>query len=206
MAEINEITEEGFAKFALEAQQQIMQDEYDPIAMVQHVYQLWWHWGNFELYIISPTIEPIQPPVIIEPELIPGTNEYEFVYPIHDFGFKLTTSKASEMYSAGMSMCKLYYTIEKMILLLIERLKDGGISTETEVQIAFGGHELAQRKAFESVINLSYNVVVSNFDPGLWGEKYLRIVKEMADKYGYPAESPRDIFRRAYGSTPGMVR
>ncbi len=87
-------------------------------------------------------------------------------------------------------------TIEKMIFLLVERLKSSGIGENTEVQVSFAGHELCQRKAFESIINLSYNIIVTNFDPGVWGEKYLETVKKMAEKgYGYPPEAPRDIFR-----------
>ncbi|ARG96430.1 hypothetical protein [Legionella micdadei] len=165
----------------------------DPVAIVERVYQLWWHWANFELYVVSPSIPPVAPPIIIEPEIVSGTNEREFVYNIHDHGFKLTTSKSEDMYTGGMSMCKLFNTIEKMIYLLIERLKSGGIDEETEVQVAFGGHIIAQRKAFESVINLAHNVVVTNFDPGEWGENYLRIVKRLADKgYGYPPPAPRE--------------
>jgi hypothetical protein len=174
-------------------------DDNDPITIVERVYQLWWRWADFQLYIITPTIQGISPPVVISPEHLPHSEEYEFVYPIIDEGFRLRTSKAENMYSAGMSMCKLYYTIEKMVYLLVERLKAGGISTETEVQVAFGGHELAQRKAFESIINLPYNVVVTNFDPGAWGERYLEMVKRFADKgYGYPPEAPRDIYRHPH--------
>ena len=99
-------------------------------------------------------------------------------------------------------MCKLYYTIEKMIFLLVERLKTGGVAAETEVQVAFGGHELAQRKGFESIINLSYNVVVTNFDPGVWGDHYLKMAKRLADKgYGYPSEAPRDTYRQSHAAS-----
>lgn len=175
----------------------------DPVTLVERVYQIWWHWADFHLYIVSPTIPSINPPIIIKPEMIPGTQELEFVYDIQDRGSKLSTSKGEDMVSSGMSMCKLYYTIEKMIFLLVERLKSGGIDTETEVQVAFGGHLLPQRKAFESIINLGYNVVVTNFDPGTWGERYLQIVKQNADKYGYPPEAPRDSFRQSHKS-PGM--
>ena len=176
--------------------------EDDAVSLIEKVYQIWRHWANFEIYIISPTIHVIKPPLIIPPEALPNGDEYEFVYPIHDEGFKLSTSKAQDMYSSGASMCKLYYTIEKMIFLLAERLKAGGISTEMEVQIAFGGHELAQRKAFESIINLNYNVVVTNFDPATWGERYIEIVKRMADKgYGYPVETPRDIYRQSHNAS-----
>ncbi len=174
----------------------------DPVALVEGVYHLWRNWADFELYIISPSILKIFPPIIINPEIIPGTDQKEFVYPIHDYGYRLSTSKSEEMFSVGMSMCKMFYTIEKMIYLLIERLKSGGITEETEVQVAFGGHEIASRKAFESIINLSYNVVVTNFDPGLWGERYLQTVKRLADKgFGYPPGAPRYL---APGSTPGI--
>lgn len=191
---------------SLQERKQIMEDDLnDPVALVERVYQIWWHWADFHLYIVSPTIPDIHPPIIIKPELIPHTQEYEFVYDIHDYGSRLSTSKGEEMLHAGMSMHKLYMTIEKMIYLLVERLKSGGIDTETEVQVAFGGHLLPQRKAFESIINLSYNVVVTNFDPGAWGERYLQIVKQNADKYGYPPEAPRSTFKQPHQS-PGMKK
>jgi len=162
----------------------------DLLNQITGVYQIWWNWAHFELTVVSPEVETISPCVIIPPEA------QEFVYPINDYGHTLSTSKGSEMYSVGMSMCKLFYTIEKMIHILVERFKRDGITTSTEVQIAFDGHQLAQRKAFESVINLSYNVVVTNFDPGVWGERYLEIVKRLADRgYGYPAEAPRDTYK-----------
>ncbi len=184
-------------------QRQYLHDEEDDnlIAQVERVYQLWWRWADFHLYIITPTVDVISPPHIILPELIPGTQEYEFVYPIHDHGFKLSASKGEDIYEAGLSMCKLYYTIEKMIFILIERLKEGGTDTETEVEVAFDGHELAQRKCFDSIINLSYNVVVTNFDPGAWGERYLAATKRLAERgFGYPPESPRDIYKKSHGS------
>lgn len=178
-----------------------------PIALMENIYQLSWRWADFHLFIINPVIEPLIPPLVIQPEIIPGTNELEFVYPIHDYGNRLSASKGDEMLEAGLSMCKLYYTIEKMIYILVERLKGGGIDTNTEVQVAFGGHELAQRKGFESIINLNYNVVITNFDPGLWGERYLQIAKRLADKgFGYPPESPRDNYRQPRVSAPIATR
>ena len=198
--------EHNFAQMVDEQRNRLLNED-DPISLIEKVYQLWWHWADFHLFIISPTIDVISPPLLIKPELLPNSEEYEFVYPIHDHGFKLSASKGEEMYSAGKSMCKLFYTIEKMIFLLVERLKTGGVATDTEVQIAFGGHELAQRKAFEVVINLSYNVVVTNFDPGTWGERYLQSVKRLADRgYGYPPEAPRDSYRQSHTSTPGAKR
>lgn len=171
----------------------------NPVNLVEWVYLIWWLRADFHLYIISPHVDLISPPIVIKPEMIPGSSEYESVYPIHDYGSILSTSKGEEMFSAGMSMRKLYYTIEKMVAILVDRLKAGGTDMETEVQVAFGGHQLAWRKAFESIINLSYNVVVTNFDPGEWGERYLQIVKRISDMgYGFPPESPRDVYKQLH--------
>ncbi len=171
------------------------------------IYQIWWNWAHFELSVLSPTLDVFSPSVMIGPEYIHDSGDLEFVYPICDYGNRLSTSKGPEMYSAGMSMCKLYYTIEKMFFILIERLKTTGIDTNTEIRVEFDGHQLAQRKAFESVINLSYNVVVTNFDPGVWGEKYLGVVKYLADKgYGYPTQTPRDIYKNSKRASPSVKR
>lgn len=179
----------------------------DLITRLEKIYQLWWRWADFHLFIITPAINAISPPHIIKPEIIPGTSEYEFVYPIHDYGYKLSVSKGEEIFLSGLSMCKLYYTIEKMVYILVERLKSGGIDTETEVEIAFDGHELAQRKCFDSIINLKYNVVVSNFDPGAWGERYLATMKRLVELgYPYPAESPRDNYRKPHHTLPVVKR
>ena len=208
MADSDGFSEVDFAQMAEESRKQMLIDaDTDPVLLLENVYQLWWRWADFELFIINPSITPIIPPLLIQPEKILDSDEVEFVYTIHDYGHKLTTSKAEAMYTTGMSMCKMFYTIEKMIFLLVERLKSGGIDLETEVQVAFGGHEIAQRKAFESIINLGYNVVVTNFDPGSWGEGYLQTIKRLADRgYGYPPESPREIFRQHHGSMPSRVR
>lgn len=177
-------------------------DDDNLLQQVAGVFLLWWHWAYFEITVVSPNLPTYHPPKIVTPALIPSTNEHEFVYDIVDQGYKLSTSKGSEMYSVGMSMCRMFYTIEKMIFILVKRLKDEGVDTETEVQVSFDGHLLAQRKAFESIINLSYNVVVTNFDPGAWGERYLEIVKRLADRgYGYPAEAPREIYKNKKRAT-----
>ena len=174
-------------------------DDNNLLAQIEKTYQLWWRWADFHLFIVSPTLPINNPPVIIPPELLPGSDELEFVYPIHDHGYKLSASKGQDIYLTGLSMCKLYYTIEKMMFILVERIKSSGGNTETEVLVAFDGHELAQRKCFESIINLSYNVVVTNFNPGAWGERYLQVTKHIADKgYGYPASSPRDPYRKSH--------
>jgi len=203
MADLTDFSDDDF-KSAMQSQRELVLSE-DPISIIEKVYQLWAHWADFHLYVISPTIDVISPPVIHLPQPLEGGHELEFVYPIHDHGYRLSTSKGSEMFSAGMSMCKLYYTIEKIIFLLVERLKSGGIATETEVQVAFAGHELSQRKGFESIINLNYNVVVTNFDPGSWGERYLEVVKRLSEKgYGFPPESPRNNYRNPHASSSSV--
>ncbi|MFI4918730.1 MAG: virulence factor [Legionellales bacterium] len=202
-------TEEAGSKDAnWELRKSIMEDDLnDPVALVERVYQIWWHWADFHLYIISPNMDLVSPAVIIPAEPLFNSSEHEFVYPIHDSGSKLSTSKSEEMFSAGKSMCKLFFTIEKMIDIFVERLKAAGIDAETPVQVAFGGHPLGQRKAFESVINLSYNVVVTNYDPGAWGERYLQNVKRISDKgYGYPSEAPRDVYKHSHASSSAEIK
>jgi hypothetical protein len=191
----------------LQREQLLAMDGVDPIAQIEIIYQLWWKWADFHIFITTPVVPSQEIPTVIYPALLENSDEYEYVYPIMDYGDRLSTSKGLEMYSAGLSMWKLYCTIEKMIALLIERLVSGGATTESEIQVAFAGHELAQRKGFESVINLSYNVVVTNFDPGVWGEHYLQNVKRLADKgYGYPPSSPRDSYRRGHAKGGGPSR
>ncbi|MBA2650601.1 MAG: virulence factor [Legionella sp.] len=190
-------------KTSIQTRKLIMEEDLnDPLTLVERVWLIWAHWADFHLYVVTPHFDVISPPIIIPPETLPNSTDLEPVYPIFDHGYKLSTSKAQEMFSSGMSMCKLYYTIEKMIAILIDRLKSGGIGTETEVKVSFEGHQLAQRKAFETIINLTYNVVVTNFEPGEWGERYLRVVKRLADKgYGYPPEAPRETYKQSHGSS-----
>lgn len=192
----------------LEAQRQaLMQgDDFDFLSQIEIVALLWWQCADFHLYVTHPALERFSPPKIILPENIANSNQLEYVYSITDYGDQLSTSKGEDFYTAGFSMCKLYFTIEKMIAVLVQRLKDESIGEEAEVQVAFGGHELAQRKAFESIINLKYNVVVTNFDPGPWGEKYLQNVKRISDKgYGYPTETPRDTYRQPTSINSTMI-
>lgn len=197
---------EDYARLAEEGRAILNESESDPRVIMAQVYQLWWRWADFEILVIDPGLEVFSPSHLLEPQELPDSKEKEFVYPIRDFGYKLTTSKGEDLFKAGTSNCKLFYTIEKMIYLLVERLNAGGVSEETEVQVAFAGHELAQRKGFESIINLVRNIVVVNFEPGSWGERYLQTVKRMAAQgYGYPSRAPRDIFRQVHGPAgPGL--
>jgi hypothetical protein len=51
-------------------------------------------------------------------------------------------------------------------------------------------------------------VVVTNFDPGAWGEQYLQTVKRIADKgFGYPSETPRQPYKQPHhSSSAGITR
>ncbi|MDF1684696.1 MAG: virulence factor [Legionellaceae bacterium] len=192
----------------LEAQRQALMDgdEFDFLSQIEIVALLWWQCADFHLYVTHPVLERFSPPKIILPEKLADSNQLEYVYSITDYGDQLSTSKGEDFYAAGFSMCKLYFTIEKMIAVLVQRIKDEGIGEEAEVQVAFGGHEFAQRKAFESIINLKYNVVVTNFDPGPWGEKYLQNVKRISEQgYGYPTETPRDTYRHPTSINSTMI-
>ena len=163
----------------------------DETDMLDYIYYLWLLWGDFQLYIIEPLVEPINPPIVISPETLEDGN-LEYVFNIYDEGFRLSTSRGQEGLSLGYNMLKFYNTIEKMVFILVERLKAGGIDNETEVRVAFYGHELGQRKAFESILNLEENVVVTNFDAGDWGDRFMNTVLTLVESgYGAPHHSPR---------------
>ena len=96
----------------------MLNDSNDPILRVMRIYQLCWSWAHFEIVVLEPEIDTISPPLIIHPDTLADGSK-EFVYTIFDHGNKLQTSKAEDMFSAGMSMCRLYYTIEKMIFSIV---------------------------------------------------------------------------------------
>lgn len=196
---MGESKKEGFMQLTEEQRQQLfLETDLDPLIRMERVFQLWWSWADFQISVTKPKLSRISPPELIKPApLVDGTGE-EFVYTIHDHGDMLAASKAEDMMECSQSMCKLHYTIEKMVFILTERLKSSGITGETEVHVMFGGHQNAQRKGFESIINLPLNIIVTNFDPGVWGERYLQLVERLAKMgYGYPSEAPRDFYRKA---------
>ena len=156
-------------------------------------------WAYLELRVLSPKLPVFDPTKMILPDLLIDNSGFEFVYPILDQGFALSTSKGEDFVATGMSMYKLYVTIEKMICILTERLRSEGIDDTTQVDIAFAGNEMAMRKAFESIIHLKSNLVIVNYDPGTWGDGYLQRVKNLIERgLGGPAEAPRDFYRKSY--------
>lgn len=167
----------------------------DENLMIEYLDYMWRIWADFQLTIIEPLIDVIMPPAMIEPATNPDTGQKENVFKIVDEGFRLTMSRGGEAYTLGQSMYKYFNTVEKIIALLVQRLNTGGVHKETEVRVAFYGYELGQRKAFESILNLQENVVVVNYDADEWGERFMKMVLELAERgYGMPPESPRKFF------------
>ena len=121
--------------------------------------------------------------------IMPENNEY--VYTIYDRDDQLSIIH-DNICNNGMSMCKFYYTIEKMIGIFIHKLEQNNIPKEQEITVELYGIEQTIRKAFESIINLDYNVVVKNFDPSDWGRLYLQVVQKLAkNNFGHPPKAPR---------------
>jgi hypothetical protein len=162
-------------------------------------------WGEFAILVIYPILPSNPKPKLLLPEDI-GDGETEFVYPIYDQGNTLATSKAQDIYCNN-SLCKENYTIEKMIDILYERIKQQKLEEGRSVEILFYGLEELQRKAFESLINLEFNVVVNNFEPGEWGDNYLEMIRKLEEQgYGYPAKSPRKTYRNSYKKKPPVAK
>lgn len=162
--------------------------------ILDYLYYLKMIWGDFHLYIVEPLIEIRVPDKIIPPKTF-DDGEIENVFDIHDEGFRLSTSRGVEGIVLGHSLLKFYNTIEKMVAILVERMSSGGVDKDVEVRVAFYGHELGQRKAFESILNLEQNVVVTNFDGGEWADRLMNMVLNLADRgYGLPSSSPRKSY------------
>lgn len=192
------LSEDDLVQVFAKQREVLVSDEFDLMTPLEIATVLSWRFADFHIYVANNLFKRYPKPELMMPDRLPNSDLYEFVYPIVNFGDQLSTSKGEDGYRAGFSMCKLYFTIEKMVAILIDNLKAQGIDEQTEVQIALGGHEFAQRKGFESIINLKYNVVVTNFDPGEWGERYLQNVKQLSEHgFGYPPEAPRDIYKQA---------
>jgi len=189
----------------------------DEAMLMNALYYLWILWADFTVYINQPTFVKSAEPKFIMPTVDEKSGAVEPVYRIVDWGDRFTTSRGDDIGKGQRSTGKLFTTIEKMIGLMLDRIKGHddwlGVETEEEgdeeggttgtgtagpeARIAFAGHELCQRKAFESVINLKENVVVTNFDPGEWGQRHLKNIKVLAEMgYGLPPQSPRATWNR----------
>jgi|GEM_PF-3784171 len=187
--------EEGYDKVRQEVEM-TMQALYDKDTdlLPEYLYYLWTVWADFHLYIVLPYVPANHPPVLIKPEYDQKNRQYENVYPIVDHGYSFSTSRGEEMVTGASAMGKLYNTIKKMIVLMTERLKqhqgnEGEGESAFEPKVAIFGHELGKRKAFSLILNLEANVIVTNFEPGEWGERFMKNIREMVEQgYGYPKD------------------
>ena len=137
-------------------------------------------WADFHLYIIKPYIAPSSEVSII----LPKQEDTGNLCTIFDYGDLLSSSRADDMIIGDASTAKLMNTIEKMIRLSLKRILaqleedgDAGSSGSGEgapvIEVAFRGHELAKRKAFEVFMGLQQRVDVINYEPVAWGERRL---------------------------------
>ena len=127
-------------------------------------------WADFRLYITQPKPPAKQPAEVIEPEYSIANGQNEWVYPIVDYGYKLSTSRGKELLDGYRSMGKLLNTVEKMIKIAMNRarIQGGGIGkNEVDMKIAIYGHEIAQRKAYEQCLQ-NEGIHLENFEPGEW--------------------------------------
>lgn len=180
-----------FEDFSLQITTSVEDGSYniiDDITLMNAIYYIWAHWIDFHIYVLSPILEPQLPAIIIPPGTDPKTKKPEHVYPIFDYGNRLSASVGPHLASGTRSTGKMLNTVKKMIKLLLEKVKEGTgvqeLTPETEIQLAFDGHELSQRMAFKDCIMRPEHLVITNFEPGAWGELQLRTMEELARK-GY---------------------
>jgi hypothetical protein len=161
-------------------------------------------YAYIEIKIDDPFFVFKDTPDVIKPEpLQDDPHELELVYPIYDFGDRLTSSKTMDKEIDNHSMLKMFFTIEKMISIMYYKIKHkstSGGEEKAENLFYLDGHILCLRKAFEVMINLPDNWVVMNFEPGQWGNNYLATLQRLKNKdFQYPPPAPRDNYRQKVG-------
>ena len=152
------------------------------IDLMQNIYYIWLLWIDFHLYINSPYVPPTYPPKVIKSGEL-SENENEQVYTIYDYGDHFSTSVGDSLAKGTRATGKMLNTVIKMMRLMIERVKEvdqevgqGEAGDEMAIRVAFDGHEIAQRMAFKQCVMHDMNILVTNFDPGEWGERQLRTI------------------------------
>ncbi len=166
----------------------------DAYVLSDYITYLWMIYADFQMMIVSPFVETKEPPVLIQPAFDEKTQMPENVYAIMDYGYAFRTSRGEEMALGTTAMGKLYNTINKIIKLVMKRLEEkaGGAASfdpQKEIKLALSGYELGKRKAFALVMDLEANVNIVNFDPRLWGERFIANLKNMiAMGHGYPSD------------------
>jgi len=188
----------------LENQEKPMDFEYNVEALNKSIAYLKQLYSYIEIRIEDPFFVFKDIPDIIKPEPLQNDPQVlELVYPIYDFGDRLSSSKTMDQEIDTHSMLKMFLTIEKMIFILDEKIKNktaSGGSQTNESQFYLDGHILCLRKAFEVIINLPDNWIVMNFEPGEWGNNYLATLQRLKNKgFQYPPPAPRDNYRKKIG-------
>lgn len=189
-----------------------METQWNESALKNGIEYLKQCYASLEIRIDDPRFALTEEPVVIKPApLEDDPNQLEFVYTILDYGDRLMASKQSENQIEDLSMLRMYYTIEKMICVMSEKLHKieptKNEDLEKEILFYLEGHQLCMRKAFEVIINLPDNWVVMNFDPGTWGNNYLATLQRLRDKnFDYPPPAPRDYFRYRQGKLSGKPK
>lgn len=196
-------SEEEMSRRELEIAQQ-SRDEGSVLS--EYLNYLWMVYANFQVMIVEPFIETKEPPIRIPPAYDKDKQVYENVYMIVDHGYSFSTSRGEESAMGTVAMGKLYNTIQKIIRLIIQRLMEkagggGSFNPQEEIKLALFGHELGKRKAFALIMDLEANVNIVNFDPRVWGERFIANLKNMiASGRGYPPDLKHVSERVAPGS------
>lgn len=190
-----------------DVQNNITAIEYDEESLSKAIALLNQSHAYIEMRIDNEKFKLQDDPNIIGPApLIEDESLLEYVYPIYDFGDRLLASKQSDSELNQTSMIKMYYTIEKMVMLWSEKIK--AIDVESgELFFYLEGHTYCLRKAFEVIINLPDNWLIMNFDPGEWGNNYLATLQRLRKKdFAYPPPAPRDFYRHKLGNVVSKSR
>lgn len=175
----------------------------------QYLTYLWMLYANSHIMLVSPYIESKVPAVFIPPAYDETLRTDENVYTILDHGYAFSTSRGEDATAGSTAMGKLYNTIQKMVRLIFERVKEqsGGAGSagnlaDTEIKIALFGHELGRRKAFALIMDQeNVNVNIVNFDPVAWGEQFINNLKYMIESgHGAPADLKNVAERLAPGA------
>lgn len=160
------------------------EDAFESVARFEDFYYIWSKWADFHLELLEPEAQRMSPAKRILPAVDKKTQAPEHVYPILDWGDRLSASVGEDLAKGSRAMGKLLNTVEKMVLIALERLREEDDGTgELEIEFGFAGHEIAQRKAFQVCLDTGENINV-DFDPGPWGERRLRALSYLV-KEGY---------------------
>lgn len=180
----------------------------DAAALSAYLNYLWLIYADFHITVVEPFIQIIEPPTIIKPAYDQERQMYENVYTILDYGYAFRTSRGEDASLGSTAMGKLYNTIHKIIRLVLKRVQDeasggtGKFDPNAEIKIGLFGHELGKRKAFALIMDWDINANIVNFDPRIWGERFISNLKNMiASGRGYPPDLKRVSERVAPGGS-----